>query len=69
MHDDGPDSHIFHERDILHDLFLELIVDHGIAAIFDDERLAVEILYIGQCLYEDCCLVICIKHPQASDQV
>ena len=58
MHDDRADADVFHEGDILHDLRLQLIADHGVAAVFDDDCLAGKFLYIGQRLNEDVCCIL-----------
>ena len=57
--DDGAHTDVLEQRDILHDLFLQGIAHHGIAAVFDDDGLAVEFLDIRQRLDEDGCLVLC----------
>ena len=40
------------EHDVLHDLLFEGLVDHGVAAVFDDDDLAVIFLNQGKCLCE-----------------
>ena len=59
MHNDGTDAHIFHQGDILHDLFLQIIAHHGIAAVFDDNGLAGKFLDIGQGFHQNARLHLC----------
>lgn len=47
------DAHEAHQRDVLHDLFLQRVIDHCIAAVLHDDRLAVEILDIRKGFHED----------------
>ena len=41
------------QHDIFHDLLLQLLIDHGIAAVLDDKDLAVIFADIGQRLYQN----------------
>ena len=59
MDDDGTHADVLEQGDVLHDLFLQGIAHHGIAAILDDDGLAVELLDVGQRLNEDGCLLLC----------
>ena len=69
MHNDRMYADVLHQRHILHDLVLELFIDHGIAAVLNDDGLAVKFLYVRQCLDEDCRLVVCRKHHFTPAQV
>ena len=62
VHDDGADADVLHQRDVLHDLLLEVLVDHRIAAVLDDDGLAIEFLDVGQRLDEDGCLILGCKY-------
>lgn len=53
MDDDRLQAHIFHQDDVLHDLALEFLIDHGVTAIFDDDRLAAEALDMRQGLHQN----------------
>ena len=66
MHDDGTDADVLHERDVLHDLVFEDIADHRIAAVFYDNRLPVEFLYVRERFYENGRLVRCLIQMTAS---
>ncbi len=44
---------IFQQRDVGHDVILQVIVDHGIAAVLDDDGLAGQTLDIGQGFDQD----------------
>ncbi len=56
MDDDRVDARLFQERDIRGKGLAELGIAHGVAAIFDDDRLVLVALHIGQCLGEKICL-------------
>ena len=58
MHDDGANADVLHQGDILHDLLLEVLIDHRIAAVLDDDGLSVKFLDVGQRLDEDGCLIL-----------
>ena len=48
MHNDGVDSNQLHKYDIARKVLLELFVDHGIAAIFDDHGVTMKFLNIWE---------------------
>jgi hypothetical protein len=52
MYDHRPEADILHQRDVLDDAAFELGAQHGVAAVFDDHRLAGELLDIGQGLHQ-----------------
>ncbi len=47
-----PDAHQGQEDDVTHDGLAELVGDHGVAAVFDDDGFAGEFLNIGQGLHQ-----------------
>ena len=60
FHPDQPQQH-----DILHHLLLELVVDHGIAAVFDHNHFAVVFFYVWQRFHQNLgafCIGIGIWH-------
>ena len=52
MHDDGAQPGIPQEDDVLGEGGLEVVVDHGVAAVLDDDERAAEPLEPGQRLDE-----------------
>ena len=52
VHDDGAQAGIPQERDVLGEGGLEAVVDHGVAAVLDDDERAAELLEPGQRLDE-----------------
>ena len=55
MHNDRIHSHRFHQYDIACKSIFQLIVNHGVATILDDDSLTIETLYIRQGLDQDLC--------------
>ena len=53
MDDDRVDAHVLEQRDVLGKARLQLLVDHRLAAVLDDEGLAVEASDVGEGLEED----------------
>ena len=52
MHNDRTDTDLLHQRHVLHDLFFQFLADHRVAAVFDHDGLARELLEIRQRLDE-----------------
>src|ERR1700693_1605665 len=48
MDHDGINTYVLEKNNVLGKAVLQFLIDHGIAAIFDDERLAVEAPDVGQ---------------------
>ena len=48
VHDDRVDAHRFHQHNIAGEALLELFAFHGVAAVFDHQRLADEAADIRQ---------------------
>ena len=53
MHEYDLHADVPEEDDILHDLHLQRLIDHRVAAVFDDDDLAVVFLDIRERLRED----------------
>ena len=53
MDQDHLDPDELQEHHVLHDLLLELLVDHGVAAVLDHDDLPVVFLDQRQRLYDD----------------
>ena len=58
----GLHPHVVHQHDVAHDAHLEVIVDHRVAAVFDDDGLAGIPLDIRQSLDEYIGLFTCVVH-------
>ena len=52
MDDDGIDADLLDQDDVAGEDPGDLVIDHGMAAIFDDEGLAGIALHIGQRLFQ-----------------
>ncbi len=48
--DDGLEAHQLQESHVLDHIFLQFLIAHGTAAVFDHNDFAVEFLNVGQCL-------------------
>ena len=53
VHDDRVHADQLQQHHVAREAFLELVLGHRIAAVFHDDRLAVEALYVRQRLGED----------------
>ena len=53
MNDDGIHPDQLEQHDVAREAFLQLLVGHGVAAVLDDDRLAVETLDVRERLRED----------------
>ena len=53
MHQHHPDADRGEKHNILHDRGLELVADHGVAAVFNDDGFACVLFDVGQGLGED----------------
>ena len=62
MAEDGLHAEELEHNDIMHDGVLKLFVDHGVAAVFDDNDLALILLQIGQRFHEIFYLVCYVAH-------
>ena len=62
MHKDGTNPNELHQRYIAHDVFLQHIVDHRIAAVFDDDGCPVKLLDIWERLYKNLSLIMIGVH-------
>ena len=58
MHHDRVQSHLAQEHHVFGEAGFQMIVDHRIAAILDDDGLSVKFLDVGQRLDEDGCLIL-----------
>ncbi len=47
------EADVFHQDDVLGEALLEPLLDHGVAAVLDDDGLVVEALDVGQRLHQD----------------
>ncbi len=63
----------FHQYHVARESLLQVLVNHGIATILDDDGFASEALNIRQCLYQDLCALACgfrrKCHMQASYRI
>jgi hypothetical protein len=58
VHDDGPQADLAQEHHVLREGALEVVVDHGVAAVLDDDERPREPLQPGQRLDEDLGLLV-----------
>ena len=59
MNDHWVHSHQFQQHDIAGETLLEVFLDHGVTAIFDDNRFAVKAPDIRQRLSQDFRFIFC----------
>jgi hypothetical protein len=50
VNDDRVDAGLLQQRDVAGESFAELGIAHGMATVFDDDRLVFVTLHVGQCL-------------------
>ena len=62
MHQDRVHADKTHEHNVADDLFAHLLVDHGMAAVFDDNGGAVEFFDVRQGFNKDLCRVVAKFH-------
>ena len=53
VNDDGIDADKLEQCDVIHDGLLELVIDHCISAVLDDESLSAHLLDVRKCFDED----------------
>ena len=65
VHHHGINADVFQENDVLGEAFLQLLVHHGVAAVLDDEGLAIEALKIGKRFHQHLCFADEVLHVNA----